>query len=144
MVVGLDGRKMSKSYGNTVQLRDEPDVIEKKVSRMQTDPARVRRKDPGDPEKCPVFTWHEIYLDEDQREWAANGCRTASIGCRDCKQPLIDKISVEQTIFRERASEYAESTDKVRQILDEGSEKARVIAKETMTEVRAAIGISNG
>ena len=143
LVVGLDGRKMSKSYGNTVQLRDEPDVIEQKVSRMQTDPARVRLKDPGDPEKCPVYTWHEIYLDEDQLEWAANGCRTASIGCRECKQPLIDRISVEQTTFRERAAEYAESRDKVRQILDEGSEKARVIAKETMTEVRAAIGIAN-
>lgn len=144
LVVGLDGRKMSKSYGNTVQLRDEPEVIEKKVSRMQTDPARVRLKDPGDPEKCPVFTWHEIYLDEDQRAWAANGCRSATIGCRECKQPLIDKISAEQTIFRERAAEYAKSTDKVRRILDEGSEKARVIAKETMTEVRAAIGIANG
>ena len=144
LVVGLDGRKMSKSYGNTVQLRDEPDVIEKKVSRMQTDPARVRLKDPGDPEKCPVFTWHEIYLDDDQREWAANGCRTASIGCRECKQPLIDKISAEQTIFRERAAEYANSSEKVRQILNDGSERARVIAKETMTEVRAAIGIENG
>ena len=144
LVVGLDGRKMSKSYGNTVQLRDEPDVIEAKVSRMQTDPARVRLKDPGDPKKCPVFTWHQIYLDESEREWAANGCRTASIGCRECKQPLIDKISVEQTTFRERAAEYAQSSNKVRQILDEGSEKARVIAKETMTEVRAAIGIANG
>ena len=143
LVVGLDGRKMSKSYGNTVQLRDEPDAIEQKISRMQTDPARVRLKDPGDPEKCPVFTWHEIYLDEDQREWAAKGCRSASIGCRECKQPLIDAISTEQTIFRERAAEYAQSREKVRQILDEGSEKARVIAKETMTEVRAAIGIAN-
>ena len=143
LVVGLDGRKMSKSYGNTVQLRDEPEVIEQKISRMQTDPARVRLKDPGDPAKCPVFTWHKIYLDEDQREWAANGCRTASIGCRECKQPLIDTISVEQTTFRERAAEYANSPEKVRQILAEGSEKARVIAKETMTEVRAAIGIAN-
>lgn len=143
LVVGLDGRKMSKSYGNTVQLRDEPAVIEKKISRMQTDPARVRLKDPGDPQKCPVFTWHEIYLDEDQRNWAANGCRTASIGCRECKQPLIETISQEQTTFRERAAAYTSAPEKVRQILVDGSEKARVIAKETMVEVRAAIGIAN-
>ena len=143
LVVGLDGRKMSKSYGNTIQLRDKPEVIEQKVSRMQTDPARVRLEDPGDPAKCPVYTWHEIYLDEAQREWAANGCRTASIGCRECKQPLIEVINEEQTLFRERAEPFANSPEKVRQILEDGSEKARVIAKETMTEVRSAIGIAN-
>ncbi|MYD42892.1 MAG: tryptophan--tRNA ligase [Gammaproteobacteria bacterium] len=143
-VVGLDGRKMSKSYGNTIQLRDSPEVIERKVARMQTDPARVRLKDPGDPAKCPVYAWHEIYLDEEQRQWAAEGCRTASIGCRDCKQPLIDALSAERTEFIERATPYAENPAEVERVLAAGSEKARVIAKETMHDVRSAIGLIHG
>ena len=143
-VVGLDGRKMSKSYGNTIQLREDPKIVAQKVSRMQTDPARVRMKDPGDPEKCPVFTWHEIYSDAGQRAWASNGCRTASIGCRECKQPLIEAINVEQARFRERAQPYAEAPTKVQEILLEGSEKARFVARETMKEVRAAVGIARG
>ena len=142
-VVGLDGRKMSKSYRNTIQLREDPDVVEQTVSRMQTDPARVRLKDPGDPEKCPVYTWHEIYLDDEQREWAANGCRTAAFGCRDCKRPLIDAINAEQSAFRERAQPYADDPQKVQEILTEGSEKARIVARETMKEVRSAIGIAH-
>lgn len=140
-VTGLDGRKMSKSYSNTIGLREEPDELIHKVSRMQTDPARVRLSDPGEPKKCPVFNLHEIYLDEEQRNWAANGCRTASIGCRDCKQPLIDALLLELMQFRERAKPYEESPELVDRILEEGSEKARVIAKETMHDVRDAIGI---
>ena len=142
-VVGLDGRKMSKSYGNTIQLREARADIEQKVNRMQTDPARVRLKDPGDPAKCPVFTWHKIYLNDEQREYAANGCRTASIGCRDCKQPLIDAVDKEQQAFRERAAPYADSPNLVSDILNDGSERARTIARETMTEVRSAIGIAH-
>ena len=142
-VVGLDGRKMSKSYRNTIQLREDPDVVEQTVSRMQTDPARVRLKDPGDPEKCPVYTWHEIYLDDEQLEWAANGCRTAAFGCRDCKRPLIDAINAEQSVFRERAQPYAEEPQKVQEIVSEGSAKARIVARETMKEVRSAIGITH-
>ena len=143
ILTGLDGRKQSKSYGNTIALREDPDDLTHKISRMQTDPARVRLKDPGEPKKCPVFTWHEIYLDEAQIDWTVNGCRTGSIGCRDCKQQLIDALLVEQTDFHERAQPFEESPERVDQILEEGSAKARVIAKETMSDVRAAIGIKN-
>lgn len=142
-VVGVDGEKMSKSYGNTIQLREEPEIVEQKVSRMQTDPARVRLTDPGDPAKCPVFSLHEIYTDEQTREWAADGCRTAGIGCRQCKQPLIDAINSEQHAFRERASEYTEDRERVVRILEEGSERARFIARETLRDVRASIGIAS-
>ncbi len=142
-VVGLDGRKMSKSYNNTIQLRDEPETIERKISRMQTDPARVRLKDPGDPQKCPVFALHEIYLSEEQRTWAKNGCVSASIGCRACKQPLIDALNIEQSAFRERAKPYTESPSAVREILEEGSAQARVVASNTMKDVRAAIGLAS-
>ena len=142
-VAGLDGQKMSKSYGNTIQLRENPATVEAKVFRMTTDPARVRLKDPGDPDKCPVFTWHEIYSNAETKAWASNGCRTAGIGCRQCKQPLVDAINVEQTSFRERAQPYVDEPGLVRDILEEGSAKARVIAKETMQDVRSAIGISH-
>ena len=143
-VPGLDGRKMSKSYGNTILLRESPDVVETKVSKMQTDPARVRLKDPGDPEKCPVFELERIYLDEDQRTWVTQGCTTASIGCRECKQLLIDAINIEQTSFRERAQPYVDEPSLVSAILEEGSERAREVAKETMQVVRSSIGIANG
>ena len=143
-VVGVDGRKMSKSYRNVVMLREESSSIESKIARMQTDPARVRLSDPGDPAKCPVYTLHEIYLDDAQRDWAADGCKTASIGCRDCKQPLIDAISSEQADFRERAQPYVDRPERVTEILNEGSRKARKVAGETMSEVRAAIGIHSG
>src|ERR1700727_3392556 len=104
-VPGLDGRKMSKSYGNTIGLREEPDSIVKKMRAMQTDPARGRRTDPGDPEKCPAWDLHKIYSDEATRKWAAEGCRTASIGCLECKQPVIDKIVEEISGMRRRAQE---------------------------------------
>ena len=137
---GLDGRKMSKSYNNAISLREEPDVVEEKVRTMVTDPARVRRTDPGDPEKCPVFALHAVYSDDDVKTWAADGCRRASIGCIDCKGPLIDAINREQVPIIERAKEF-ENPDVVRTILLEGSEKARDEARETIDDVKAAVGM---
>ena len=142
-VPGLDGEKMSKSYENTIRLREEPGVIEQKIKTMKTDPARVRRSDPGTPELCPVFALHEIYSSQETRDWAAQGCRTAGIGCLECKGPLIDAIEAEQAPIRERALQYEGDRDMVQSILIEGSEKARDVARETLEDVRAAIGISH-
>jgi tryptophanyl-tRNA synthetase len=138
-VPGLDGRKMSKSYGNTIELREDPEAVTKKLRAMQTDPARVRRTDPGDPEKCPVWDLHKIYSDETTRKWAAEGCRSAGIGCLDCKQPVIEKIVAEVTEMRRRAQEYVENPDLLREIVAEGAEKAREAARETLEEVRRAM-----
>ncbi|MDE2263831.1 MAG: tryptophan--tRNA ligase [Gammaproteobacteria bacterium] len=138
-VPGLDGRKMSKSYGNTIELREEPESVTRKLRAMQTDPARVRRTDPGDPDKCPVFELHKIYSDETTRKWAAEGCRSAGIGCLDCKQPVIDKIVAEVTEMRRRAQEYVENPELLRDIVAEGAEKAREAARETLEEVRRAM-----
>jgi tryptophanyl-tRNA synthetase len=138
-VPGLDGRKMSKSYGNTIEIREEPESVTRKLRAMQTDPARVRRTDPGDPDKCPVWDLHKIYSDETTRKWAAEGCRSAGIGCLDCKQPVIDKIVAEVTEMRRRAQEYVENPELLRDILAEGAEKAREVARETMDEVRRAM-----
>ncbi|MEE8244595.1 MAG: tryptophan--tRNA ligase [Pseudomonadales bacterium] len=142
-VPGLDGEKMSKSYNNTIQLREAPEEVDRKIRTMQTDPARVRRNDPGDPNICPVFTLHEVYSDDETLEWAARGCRSASIGCLDCKKPLIEAINAEQSGMIERAKQFEEQPDVVHAILQEGSEKARDVAKETLEEVRASIGISH-
>lgn len=139
---GLDGRKMSKSYGNAIRLRETPEVVEQKVRTMVTDPARVRRTDPGDPDNCPVFALHDVYSDDDVKTWAADGCRKASIGCVDCKGPLIDAINREQAPIIERAQQF-EDRDIVRAILLEGSEKAREEARETLDEVKAAAGIGH-
>jgi tryptophanyl-tRNA synthetase len=136
---GLDGRKMSKSYGNTIGLREEPDAVARKLRTMQTDPARVRRTDPGDPGKCPVWSLHEVYSDEPTRQWAASGCRSAGIGCLECKKPLIDRVVEEIGGIRQRAQEYVESPELVRSILAEGSEKAREAARETLDDVRRAM-----
>ena len=138
---GLDGNKMSKSYGNTISLREEPDSVDKKIKTMTTDPARVRRKDPGDPNKCPVFDLHKIYSDAEQKEWVIQGCRSGSIGCVDCKKPLIESILEEQQPMRERAKQYEENPDLVKSIVSEGCEKARNIAKSTIEEVRSAMGL---
>jgi tryptophanyl-tRNA synthetase len=138
-VPGLDGRKMSKSYGNTIGLREEPDAVVAKLRAMQTDPARVRRTDPGDPAKCPVFDLHRIYSDEATRAWASEGCRTAGIGCLDCKKPLIEKIVEEIGGMRKRAQEFEENPDLVRNIVAEGAEKAREAARQTLDEVRRAM-----
>jgi tryptophanyl-tRNA synthetase len=143
-VPGLDGRKMSKSYGNTIEMREDPESVTKKLRAMQTDPARVRRTDPGDPDKCPVFELHRIYSDETTRKWAAEGCRSAGIGCLDCKQPVIEKILAEVTEMRRRAQEYVENPDLLRDIIAEGSEKAREAARETLDEVRRAMHLRAG
>ena len=142
-VLGIDGRKMSKSYNNAIRLRESPEVVEQKVRTMVTDPARVRREDPGDPAKCPVFALHEIYSDDEVQTWAANGCRSAGIGCIDCKGPLIDAINREQAPFIERAEQFDNNPDLVRSILIEGSEAAREEARETLDEVKTAVGIAH-
>jgi tryptophanyl-tRNA synthetase len=140
-VPGLDGRKMSKSYGNTIGLREDPDEVAKKLKQMQTDPARVRRTDPGDPDKCPVFDLHKIYSSEETRTWAANGCRTAGIGCLECKKPLIDKVVEEIAGIRKRAQEFEENPELVRNIVAEGGEKAREAARATLDEVRRVMNL---
>ncbi len=136
---GLDGRKMSKSYGNTIGLREDPDSVAQKLRTMQTDPARVRRTDPGEPAKCPVFSLHEIYSDDATRAWAAQGCRTAGIGCLECKKPLIDKVVEEIGGMRKRAQEFEENPEAVGNILNEGAEKAREAARATLDDVRRAM-----
>jgi tryptophanyl-tRNA synthetase len=140
-VPGLDGRKMSKSYGNTIGLREDPDEVAKKLKQMQTDPARVRRNDPGNPDICPVFDLHKIYSDQTTLEWAANGCRTAGIGCLDCKKPVIDKVVEEITVIRKRAVEFEENPELVRNIVAEGGEKARDAARATLDDVRRAMNL---
>lgn len=140
-VLGMDGEKMSKSLDNTIRLREDPAIVEQKILTMRTDPARVRRNDPGDPDKCPVFSLHEIYSTSEVKRWATQGCRSAGIGCVDCKGPLIDAINAEQAPIRERAAQFESDPDMLRSILREGSEKARDTARETLEEVRGAIGI---
>ena len=139
---GLDGQKMSKSYNNTISLREEAESVEKKIRTMPTDPARVKRTDPGSPEKCPVWQFHEIYSSEDTRSWAKEGCTTAGIGCIECKQPVIDAVELELQPIRERANEYLEDEATVQSIIKEGSEEARDVARDTLDDVREAIGLS--
>jgi len=138
---GLDGQKMSKSYNNAITLREPAESVSKKVRAMPTDPARVRRNDPGEPEKCPVWQLHQVYSDEGCKEWVKQGCRSAGIGCLDCKQPVIDSILREQAPMRERAQQYAEDPSVVRSIVADGCEKARELARETMRDVREAMGL---
>jgi tryptophanyl-tRNA synthetase len=138
---GLDGQKMSKSYGNTIALREDPASITEKIKRMQTDPARVKRSDPGEPEKCPVWQFHLIYSDEQRREWVQKGCRTAGIGCLECKQPVIDAVLTELEPIRERAVQYLEDPTLVRNVVADGCEKARKLAQDTLREVRQAMGL---
>lgn len=138
---GLDGRKMSKSYGNTISLREDIAEVDKKIRRMPTDPARVRRTDPGDPAKCPVWELHQVYSDDDVKQWVQEGCRTAGIGCLDCKQPIIDAVTAELKPIHERAREYEDDTRIVRNIVKEGAELAREVARETLDEVRHAMGL---
>jgi len=139
---GLDGQKMSKSYGNTIGLREDPVSVEKKLRTMQTDPARVRRTDPGDPEKCPVWEFHQIYSTESVRDWVVDGCKKAEIGCVDCKQPVIEAVLKEQAPIRERALEFVENPQLVRNIMNEGCERAREVAKDTLDEVTQAMGLA--
>ena len=138
---GLDGGKMSKSYGNTIAMREEPVQVEAKIRRMPTDPQRVRRTDPGEPARCPVWQFHQVYSDESTRTQLAAGCRSAGIGCLECKQPVIDAILREQQPWRERAAELTADRARVRRIVDEGTERARAVARQTMAEVREAMGL---
>jgi tryptophanyl-tRNA synthetase len=141
---GLDGQKMSKSYNNTITLREDADSVTKKIRTMPTDPARVRRTDPGDPEKCPVWQLHQVYSSDKTREWVQQGCRSAGIGCLECKQPVIDAVLEEQKPMRERATMYLEDPTLVRNIIADGCERARKLASETMREVREAMGLRYG
>ena len=138
---GLDGQKMSKSYANTISLREDPDQVAQKLRTMPTDPARVRRSDPGDPEKCPVWKLHQVYSNDEVRSWVQEGCQSAGIGCLDCKGPIIDAIQAELAPIHERAQEYEKDLGLVRKIIHEGNDKARDVARQTLTEVRQAMGL---
>ena len=141
---GLDGTKMSKSYGNAVLMRDEAPVVEKKIRGMVTDPARARRTDPGTPEKCPVWAFHKIYSDEATQDWVAKGCTTAGIGCLDCKQPVIDAVVRQQQPWKDRAEPYLANPKQVHWIVEMGTERARTVARHTMKDVREAMGLNYG
>ncbi|MBU2642346.1 MAG: tryptophan--tRNA ligase [Gammaproteobacteria bacterium] len=141
---GLDGQKMSKSYNNTIALREDPDMVTKKIRTMPTDPARVRRTDPGNPANCPVWQFHLVYSDDSVRQWATAGCTSAGIGCLECKQPVIDAVLAELAPIRERALFYEENPDQVRNILADGSEKAQELARDTMRDVRESMGLTFG
>lgn len=138
---GLDGHKMSKSYQNVISLRDTPDEVDKKIRKMPTDPARIKRTDPGTPEKCPVWAWHQIYSSRPQQDMIHTGCQNATIGCIDCKMPLIDKINQELAPLAIKRKEY-EDINFIKQVLHEGSERASNVAKQTMSEVRQVMGIT--
>ena len=138
---GLDGHKMSKSYNNTSTLREDADSLTKKIRKMPTDPARVKRTDPGNPQKCPVWQLHLVYSDESQRQWVEKGCRQASIGCLECKQPVIDAVIAEQNPMRERAQRYLDDPTLVRNIVADGCEKARKMAQATLRDVRDVMGL---
>jgi len=139
---GLDGQKMSKSYNNTISLRESADSVTKKIRTMQTDPARVRRTDAGDPDKCPVWQFHLVYSDEGTKQWVQQGCRSAGIGCIECKHPVIDAVLKEQEPMHERAQTYLDDPSLVRNIIADGCEKARKLATETMRDVREAMGLN--
>ncbi|WP_457674105.1 tryptophan--tRNA ligase [Thiolapillus sp.] len=138
---GLDGQKMSKSYGNTIPLDAKPEQVEQQLRTMPTDPARVRRTDPGDPEKCPVWEFHKVYSDNTVKNWVREGCKSAGIGCIECKQPVIDAVLAELKPMQERAAEYESDPDLVRNIINEGCEKARDEARDTMEEVRHVMSL---
>jgi len=132
---------MSKSYGNSIAMRDEPEVVTKKVRTMQTDPARVRRSDPGDPERCPVWQFHQVYSDNEVKEWVVKGCKSAGIGCLECKQPVIEAILKEQEPMRKRAQPYLDDPTLLRNIVADGCDQARKAAHETMRDVREAMAL---
>jgi tryptophanyl-tRNA synthetase len=139
---GLDGQKMSKSYNNTIFLRESADSVTKKIRTMRTDPARVRRTDPGEPQRCPVWQFHLVYSDESTRQWVQQGCRSAGIGCIECKHPVIDAVLKEQEPMHERAQAYIDDPALVRDILADGCARARKLAGETMRDVRQAMGLN--
>jgi len=138
---GLDGRKMSKSYDNVISLREPPAEVEKKLRTMPTDPARVHRTDPGNPDKCPVWDFHLVYSDQEKKDWVQNGCRSAKIGCLECKQPIIDAVLAELKPIQERAAEFSRDPLAVKSIIADGTKRAQETAEATLVEVRAAIGL---
>jgi tryptophanyl-tRNA synthetase len=138
---GLDGNKMSKSYNNTISLRENEADVGKKIKTMPTDPARIRRTDVGDPDKCPVWQLHQVYSNDATKEWVQQGCRSAGIGCIECKQPVITAVLEEQKPMRERAQTYLDDPTLVKNIIADGCEKARKLATETMRDVRDAMGL---
>ncbi len=139
---GLDGQKMSKSYNNTITLRQDADEVTEALKKMPTDTNRVRRTDPGEPEKCPVWQLHEVYSDDETRAWVQDGCRSAGIGCLDCKKPVIDAVLAEQEPMHDRAQEFIDNPELVRGIINDGCERARDVARETLDEVRHAMGLA--
>jgi tryptophanyl-tRNA synthetase len=141
-LLGLDGQKMSKSYNNSISLRDDEETVTKKIRTMQTDPARVRRTDPGDPNRCPVFSFHRTYSDEKTCDWVVEGCKTAAIGCLECKQPVIDKVNAELKPMQDKAAIYTSDPTLVKNIIADGCERAKKIANDTLRDVRKATGLS--
>jgi tryptophanyl-tRNA synthetase len=141
-LTGLDGQKMSKSYGNAIGLREDPEAVTKKIKTMPTDPARVKRSDPGNPDKCPVWNMHLVYSDDARKAWVRKGCTTAGIGCLECKQPVVEAVLAELAPIRERAQPYLDDPTLVKNILADGCDKARKLATETMRDVREAMGLS--
>ena len=139
---GLDGAKMSKSYNNSIAIREDKASLEHKVKRMPTDPARVKRTDAGDPARCPVWEFHKVYSSPEVRGWVQQGCTSAGIGCLECKQPVIDGMLKEQQPMLVRAEPYVANPHIVRDIVDAGTERARVVARETMRDVREAMGLN--
>ena len=138
---GVDGQKMSKSYHNTISLREEPQLVEKKILTMPTDPARIKRTDPGEPEKCPVWQLHKIYSDDEVKSWVQSGCRTAGIGCIDCKRPIIEAINRELEPIQQSIKTYEGDLSSVKRIVAEGSEQAREEAKKTLDDVKEVMGL---
>jgi tryptophanyl-tRNA synthetase len=141
-VLGLDGRKMSKSYNNAITLRDTPEEVTQKIKKMPTDPARVRRTDPGNPDNCPVWNLHQVYSSEKTKEWVVAGCKSAGIGCLECKQPVIDATNAELAPMRARAAEYDANPARLKEVLLDGCARARNVASETMQEVRDSMGLA--
>ncbi len=139
---GVDGQKMSKSYGNDISMREDPKALTEKIRKMVTDPARVRRTDPGEPQRCPVWQLHQVYSSQETQEWVQKGCRSAGIGCLDCKQPVIDAMLAEQEPWRQRAQPYLDDPSLLRSIVADGCDRARAVAQETMRDVREAMGLA--
>lgn len=140
-VPGTDGRKMSKSYGNAVVLSDPPEEIDARLSKMMTDPKRARRRDPGEPADCPAFNLHRLYCTPEEIDFVSHGCRTAEIGCLDCKKVMIKHVLDELATFREKRLYWEQHRDDVRDVLREGGRQAKVIAQQTMEEVREVVGV---
>ena len=140
-ILGVDGRKMSKSYGNAVVLSDPPQEVDTKLSRMMTDPRRARRRDPGDPADCPAFHLHRLYCTPQEIAFVTAGCKTADIGCLECKKIMIKHVLDDLAQFREKRTYWENHRDDVRDVLREGERQAHQVARQTMAEVREVVGV---